>query len=1231
MIIVFYLCKYYLTNQNNSNNHFIIEPFDEGDETVQKYIKDLQDLYSVANKYVILKEPFSTFIGYGASSAQSQMNTLTVSAQNFSDKAECQYLKIKDYLSKNSLNFDIDSLDDSIKKIHQNLINYIESQLAAARKANDDAQHLVLTSKNDLDAAVAKLNSTPPGDSTQLNAMIARLNSEQTLLATMDTTISSAKYDAGLFFMISSQYHNGQPAFFNSNPPMGKTTYSGSQTSSFGTGIMSIGAPDGYNFPTDPGMSRTNARCYEPNVDRNDIKNCSICKSTTVGNSCIPDDDSWEHYSVEWVGYFKASTSGVWNFSMTSDDLSYLWIGTEACGDGVHPSYNNFTDTNCVINNRNNNGHCPATITGSKMLTAGIYPMRIQFTEWGGQDTILLKFQAPGGSWQIDGNGVYFADATNPQSNTNTQPTNLIPGLYFHIVDGSQGTNINYIGAPARNTQLTDRSTTVSNGPSTGYSLDFIDICKATTLGNSNNQSCIQTNTTETFSIQWVGFLYTQSYDGTWTFNIDTNCNTFFWINSDNTGGDNDESAEGNGRTGNFNTNNAKITTGGSNTILDYVFVLGNMAMSPWGPTGGNPNAKWIWSDPNGASNSNNDAWTFYGSFNTQSAYTGTIEASLDNIGSIYLNGQMLGSTNSWGGGWNSGTNIPQSNINITAGTNTIVVVCQNQGGPAGFLINIKDNNGNYIYTSDGSWTYSSGSTPKLTTSNTTSGFCAVTLSSGTYYPVRITTGSSGFPPRFKLSFTPPGGSAINNGNGFFFHNPNNPNDNTINADPHNYANTEKQIKDDLVSVSKLQQLFANENAARNDAQTKYNSIKVIHDKAVEASGIALEHMMEAENYASALIKVLNTDLDNFTNNIYGFFHPLLQFSYIDRFNITHKGFDAYLYQARDIPYNIIFTGKPTQQGLCYTDKIDENGQPLTTFLSSQGGDWCYYARADARAVTINNPKQNEGNFVTLDVENAPFSPTNDCKYMDMQTTTNIFSTIPSGGGQLTSDQMQRTNQMMQNELTSSTFNLVSFAPPPPVSVVTNYVPIHHKSLASQTSYTIPPPPPPPPGPPPPAPPAPVPQPPPPPPPPPVPRGYRFYSFTPVKLRDNNSANSVQISEIRFIKNNNVIPMNNADITNEGGNSPGNEGPRGAIDDNADTKWLDFNKGGIRIDFKEPIEIDSYAWLTGNDHPERDPVSWVLRGSNDGSTWNNVDIRGDIDITQGRHSWIGPWKCGANM
>ena len=57
------------------------------------------------------------------------------------------------------------------------------------------------------------------------------------------------------------------------------------------------------------------------------------------------------YFSVQWTGYLTTpvGTSGTWTFSTTSDDSSYIWIGSNALS--------GFTTSNALINNGSSLGY----------------------------------------------------------------------------------------------------------------------------------------------------------------------------------------------------------------------------------------------------------------------------------------------------------------------------------------------------------------------------------------------------------------------------------------------------------------------------------------------------------------------------------------------------------------------------------------------------------------------------------------------------------------------------------------------------------------------------------------------------------------------------------------------------------------------------------------------------------------------------------------------------------
>ncbi|WP_370948726.1 ThuA domain-containing protein [Amycolatopsis sp. cg5] len=74
--------------------------------------------------------------------------------------------------------------------------------------------------------------------------------------------------------------------------------------------------------------------------------------------------------------------------------------------------------------------------------------------------------------------------------------------------------------------------------------------------------------------------------------------------------------------------------------------------------------------------------------------------------------------------------------------------------------------------------------------------------------------------------------------------------------------------------------------------------------------------------------------------------------------------------------------------------------------------------------------------------------------------------------------------------------------------------------------------------------------------------------------------------------------------------NPPNETKEKLADNNENTKWLAFQSTGwAAYKMAAPVAVSSYALVSANDAPGRDPKNWTLQGSNDGSAWTDLDTR----------------------
>ncbi len=107
-------------------------------------------------------------------------------------------------------------------------------------------------------------------------------------------------------------------------------------------------------------------------------------------------------------------------------------------------------------------------------------------------------------------------------------------------------------------------------------------------------------------------------------------------------------------------------------------------------------------------------------------------------------------------------------------------------------------------------------------------------------------------------------------------------------------------------------------------------------------------------------------------------------------------------------------------------------------------------------------------------------------------------------------------------------------------------------------------------------------------------------------------------------------------VSSSRNNSPSGEQNVNAFDGDDDTKWLEFfpsdsystwksqNGSWLKFELTDPylltprqVIVTRYTITSGNDHNERDPRSWTLQGSRDGTDASWVDLDSRSDITWG--------------
>jgi hypothetical protein len=86
-------------------------------------------------------------------------------------------------------------------------------------------------------------------------------------------------------------------------------------------------------------------------------------------------------------------------------------------------------------------------------------------------------------------------------------------------------------------------------------------------------------------------------------------------------------------------------------------------------------------------------------------------------------------------------------------------------------------------------------------------------------------------------------------------------------------------------------------------------------------------------------------------------------------------------------------------------------------------------------------------------------------------------------------------------------------------------------------------------------------------------------------------------------------------------NSPAGEGAANAFDNNPYTKYLNFDKynAGVTVKLNEGRIVTGFTLTTANDFPGRDPTSYKLYGSNNGTTWTLIQD-GNLNLSDSRYN-----------
>lgn len=247
---------------------------------------------------------------------------------------------------------------------------------------------------------------------------------------TSDIEVTIATANAALYLTlrkVAGWVTTFEPAYYGSyddETHLGPKDISGSPPP---VGLFDIPAPGSGTFDTGGALTMTSAGTpYAPGDDLTTLSTAALGLwrkkykgnfGTSPGsgidvNFCV-DNTGWfgkkdtyvsfgaqdigteNYYTFEWVGYFKAPTTGTYNFWVTTDDDTYFWIGTNALE-------GNFSDTNAHLEASNQIRY---RNTNSVNLTAGhYYPVRMQFGEYGGAEKCQILWGRTTDTNAVSGN-----------------------------------------------------------------------------------------------------------------------------------------------------------------------------------------------------------------------------------------------------------------------------------------------------------------------------------------------------------------------------------------------------------------------------------------------------------------------------------------------------------------------------------------------------------------------------------------------------------------------------------------------------------------------------------------------------------------------------------------------------------------------------------------------------------------------------------------------------------
>ncbi len=142
---------------------------------------------------------------------------------------------------------------------------------------------------------------------------------------------------------------------------------------------------------------------------------------------------------------------------------------------------------------------------------------------------------------------------------------------------------------------------------------------------------------------------------------------------------------------------------------------------------------------------------------------------------------------------------------------------------------------------------------------------------------------------------------------------------------------------------------------------------------------------------------------------------------------------------------------------------------------------------------------------------------------------------------------------------------------------------------------------------------------------------YSYYRVNFPTLCGGEGQTLFQVAEVQLLHNGTITEKPGKKIFKRDGvvftafesnNSPEAENVLFGVDNNVDTKWLNFdgqNGSGFTVEIAgAPLATNQLRIITANDFGERDPANYVVYGSNDGIDFTEI-ATGDIPCDERRH------------